>query len=428
MVSLLRLSTISSIFMAIALQVANGVAQDWPKALGPSHDCRSDFRLPTDWSIDQVNLVWEIDAGEGYSGAIGVAGNAFLFDRSEKSLRLRSIRVSDGRENWTRQWPAKYPGGFDPDKGPRATPCYSDGRIFAWSAAGTLICVSAEAGKIIWQNDLADEYPGGDGYFGHGGGPIVIDDTVMVNVGSRKAAIVGVDVETGKVQWIAGSDQASYAAPISVKLGEKSLALFITRLNFFVVDPKNGDILASSDFGKRGATVNAASPVVVNGKQVFLNAAYGIGAKMLQLPELSKENQSEMKLDVVWQDEKAYASQYATPIHHEGYLYGTTGREDFDDGQLRCIRASDGTVMWSEKDWSLAHGIKLGDKTLFLSLDSELAVAQLSPEANNIVAKRKLAPNATRPLPALINDCLVFRTTKTRDNPNPKWYGYKLVK
>lgn len=401
--------------------------QDWPQALGPSRDGSTSYPLPDDWSPDRMERVWELDAGEGFAGPIVADGKAYLWDRQENKLRLRAVSLKDGSLVWTREIPAIYPGGFDPDKGPRATPTYADGRIFAWSAGGLLACVSSQDGSIVWQKSLAESFPGGEGYFGYGGGPIVIDETVMLNVGGREASIVGLDVETGELRWKAVEDRASYAAPTRAVVGQKPVALFVTRLNFSVLDPTDGTILGTIPFGKRGATVNAASPLVVGEGQVFLNAAYGIGAKLIRLPTQWPAKAAEPpRLELIWEDESAFASQYTTPLAVDGYLYGTTGREDFDDGQLRCIRISDGQVQWNQSDWPLAHGIRAGSRILFLTLDCRLVMIQADSEKLQELGQRQLAQGATRPLPALAEGYFLFRTIRSRGNNDAKWYAYRL--
>ena len=190
-------------------------AQDWPHALGPQYNGVASSSLPASWDIDAITQHWSLDAGEGFAGAVADGGVAYLWDRHGKSLRMRAVDLSSGEVRWTTEVPGEYNGGFDPDRGPRATPAISEGKIFAWSAGGLMFCFGANDGKVLWKQNLAETYPGDEGYFGHGSGPLVMGQTVLINHGSRKASIVGLDTMTGKVQWTSGTDQASYAAPIA---------------------------------------------------------------------------------------------------------------------------------------------------------------------------------------------------------------------
>ena len=401
----------------------SSAGQDWPQALGASRNGKSSFSLPDGWTPDQMKLAWQIDAGEGFAGPIIVKQVAYLWDRSGKTLRLRAVSLVDGKLLWTVQRPAVYAGGSDPDKGPRATPTYANGKIFAWSGGGILLCVDAKAGNVLWEKNLAKEMPGGEGYFGFGAGVLVIDDTVMVNIGSRTAAVIGLEVATGDLRWKAGKDDPSYAAPVAAKLDGKNVALFVTRLHFYVIDPADGTIIAQTDFGKKGATVNGASPVLLENNQVFLNSAYGVGGRVVKLPTAADPS-----LTDIWSNNSSFASQYITPVAQDGFLYGTTGREDFNDGQLRCVRAEDGKVMWNQANWPLSHGIMASGKFLALTLDSRLVLIEPSSEKFIKLGEKKLADAATRPMPALANGYYLFRTIASRSsNDPPKWYGYRLV-
>lgn len=404
---------------------SDAMAQDWPQPLGPERNCQSSFVPPADWKLEEVELSWQVPAGQGYAGPIVSENKAYLWDRQGQRLRMRAIRLTDGDVLWTQYMPATYSGGIDRDKGPRATPVLVDNRLFAWSAAGVLYCLSPENGDILWKADIAKEWPGGEGYFGYGAGPLILEDVVLINAGSRRAAVIGLDVETGKILWECGQDQASYAAPIAARIGNQAVALFVTRLNFLVIRPQDGQLIASTEFGKRGATVNGASPVLLDQQQVFLNAAYGVGSKVIQLPVKTDVTETR-DLTVRWEDADCFASQYTTPVLHEGYLYGTSGREDYNDGQLRCLRVSDGEVIWQQDQWPLAHGIKAGNQLLLLDLNCRLTRLKLSPAGVEILEQRRLQEASTRPLPALANNCLLFRTIG--DDDQTRWYCYQLQK
>jgi hypothetical protein len=55
---------------------------------------------------------------------------------------------------------------------------------------------------------------------------------------------------------------------------------------------------------------------------------------------------------VVWSDaekrrDKSMQTHWNTPIHHEGYLYASSGRHT-ENAELRCVELTTGKVMWSE--------------------------------------------------------------------------------
>ena len=87
------------------------------------------------------------------------------------------------------------------------------------------------------------------------------------------------------------------------------------------------------------ASVNAASPTVIENDKVFLSACYGVGASLWKidinkrkLQELSRSND---KLDC----------HYATPILYKGHLVGYHGRQETGT-ELRCVEVKTGRIKW----------------------------------------------------------------------------------
>ena len=92
-------------------------------------------------------------------------------------------------------------------------------------------------------------------------------------------------------------------------------------------------------------SVNASNPVVV-GDRVFISETYGPGSALLQ--------GEPGELESIWSErqdgrDKAMQCHWMTPIHIDGYLYGSSGRHT-QDAELRCVELATGKVMWSQPD------------------------------------------------------------------------------
>jgi outer membrane protein assembly factor BamB len=85
-------------------------------------------------------------------------------------------------------------------------------------------------------------------------------------------------------------------------------------------------------------SVNAARPLVM-GDRIFLSAAYQLGSVMLQVAP------DGAGVTVLWRDRRSLQAHWSTPIHVDGFIYGFSGRHE-NEGELRCIRASDGRLIW----------------------------------------------------------------------------------
>jgi outer membrane protein assembly factor BamB len=406
-----RIMRISLPFVLALLCINFAHAGDWPQILGPHRDGHAEGeKLFDKWPAAGLKPEWTYTLGSGYAGPAVVGKQVIVFHRQADQEVVESLDLATGKRNWKAEFLATYNGGIDSDKGPRCVPVVKDGRVFVFGAAGDLHCVSLDKGEAIWSRSLMADYAGDEGYFGAGSTPLVIGDRVIANIGGSKAGLVAVDVKTGKTAWQATDEGASYAAPTSINVGGKEQGLFVTRYNALLVDPLTGKTSPLLPFGKRGPTVNAATPLVFNG-QMFLTASYNIDAVLATTASPAV---------VQWQDGDTLSSQYATPVYHDGYLYGIHGREDLPPaGALRCIDAKTGKVKWEQADFGIAHAILAGDKLLLVKVNGDLVLAAASPAgyrelANATIARAKNpgSRGIIRPLPALSQGRFLTRTNE----------------
>jgi hypothetical protein len=155
---------------------------------------------------------------------------------------------------------------------------------------------------------------------------------------------------------------------------------------------------------------------VVVGDEVFISETYGPGSALLRVRPGG--------YDVVWQDElrsreRAMQTHWNTPIFHEGYLYGCSGRHTYN-AELRCIEWSTGRIMWSIPDltrtsllYADGHFFGLGEYgQLFVfpanSTKFEL-VSQLSPDALRSLDGRPLLEYPCWAAPILSGGLLFVR-------------------
>ncbi len=255
--------------------------------------------------------------------------------------------------------------------------------MFAFGAAGDLHCVSLDSGTKLWSRELANEYSAKEGYFGVGSTPIVIANRVLVNVGGEDSTgIVALDPESGKTLWTAAEEGASYSSPTTYTDQGELRGLFVTRLNAVGIRPTNGEILFRFPFGKRGPTVNAATPIMVDTHRVFLSASYRIGCVLLRIDG--------KKTEAIWGSDDVMSSQYPTAIFHAGYLYGIHGREDGPPAELRCVDASSGKVVWKKVGFGMAHLILADNKLLVLRTDGRLLLLAPTPEEYRELASAQI--------------------------------------
>lgn len=403
-----RLSWIGYLSISWVLASSSALSQEWPQILGPTRNGVAEAgALPQQFPAGGPRIRWRYELGSGYAGPAISGGAAFVFHRQGQQAHFDRVDLGTGKARRLASFATGYQGRINPDDGPRCVPLLSAGVAYLLGPSGRLHAVELQTGKVLWTRDLYGDYRGDEGYFGAGSTPLAIDGKILVNVGgSPNAGIVALDAQTGKTVWTQTREGASYASPTTIQVGGRTHVLLVTRLSAIVLDPSNGQVLARIPFGKRGPTVNAATPLV-DGSQLFLSASYGVGAKRLSY----RDNQ--LVLD--WESQTNLASQYATAVLHEGTLYGSHGREDLGDGELQAVDWKTGELRWREPNFPISHVLRSGSQLLLVTIEGRLILAQANPTAFRKLSEASPLGNVlTRALPALAPQVLVLRTNTER--------------
>lgn len=395
------------LFVALFGSCESILAGDWPQILGPHRNAVAENeRLLEKWP-ENIQPKWSYRVGSGYAGPAVVGQLVVVFHRDSEGERVDALDTATGQRQWSRVFPATYRGGIDPDTGPRCVPLIEGKKVFLHGAAGDVYCVSLDDGKLIWKREALNEYRGNEGFFGAGSTPIVADKKLLVNVGGQTGAgIVAFDIESGKTAWTATDERASYSSPVLATINNRQYVVFVARYNALALAAKNGEVLFRVPFGKRGPTVNAATPIVSDDR-LFLSAAYGVGSRMVRIKDAAPQE--------LWSSQDVVSSQYATSVLHEGFLYGIHGREDVGRASLQCVDATNGKLKWSQDGFGTAHLMAVNDRLLILTVEGELLQARATPDGFKPLARTRVSRLTTRALPALSNGRLYVRENNSSD-------------
>jgi outer membrane protein assembly factor BamB len=170
------------------------------------------------------------------------------------------------------------------------------------------------------------------------------------------------------------------------------------------VDPASGKVRFRFPFGQRGPTVNAATPLVVNG-HLFVSSSYGVGAVWAKLTSDSAEE--------LWRSGDVMSSQYTTCVFYAGALFGIDGRQDLPPAHLRCFDPVTKKILWTEENFGTGNIILAGDKLLIMKTDGELVLAAADKSRFRPLARAQVLDGTAQPLPALANGLLYVRDEET---------------
>jgi outer membrane protein assembly factor BamB len=341
----------------------SALAEDWPWFLGPQHTGESgEQNLSLDWSKSAPAVVWKQSIGTGYSAPSVLADKLVVHHRMGNEEVISCRNVVDGRELWNYRYPSSFEDPYGYNNGPRCSPVLTPNHCFTLGAEGMLVCVSMANGTLVWEKNLQKEFKLPEWFFGMGCSPVLDGDRLIVLVGGQpNSGVVAFNAVDGAVLWEAVGQRTwdgvttadgetftwtedemvvSYSSPIIREIHGRRHLLCLMRQGLVSLDPETGSENFSYWFRPRvHESVNAARPIVID-DQIFLSAAYQLGAALLKVnPDGKSFTQS-------WKNSRNLLAHWSTPIHVDGCVYGFSGRHE-NEGELRCIQVSDGKVLWS---------------------------------------------------------------------------------
>jgi outer membrane protein assembly factor BamB len=387
----------------LLLTALAGAGSDWPQLLGPNRNGTANEKdLAEAWPKEGPPVVWERAVGEGFSSPVVADGVVYLFQRVDGNEVLEALDAATGAPRWKFDYRCAYSDSYGKGNGPRSTPVVADGKIYLLGASGILTCVD-RSGKKVWQKALHEEYRVRPNFFGVGTSPLVEGDLLLVNVGAGedKAGIVAFAKDTGKEVWKATDHDASYASPIAATIDGMRHVIFFTREGVVSLDPATGKVRFSQRWRSRNPySVNAATPLLLEGKYLFVTASYGTGALLL---EVKKDRAEE-----VWKSNEAISAHFNTPVAVGPYLFGSEGRQEAG-ANLRCIEWKTGKVRWTEGGFGCGSLIAVGDRLILLSESGELMLARASGDRYEELSRAAVLSRPVRASLALADGKLYGR-------------------
>lgn len=383
--------------LTLTLAAAGG---DWPTFLGPTRDGVSTEKgIITPWPAKGLKKVWECELGVGFAPPVTSGGKLFHADRFGDNIRLTAREAATGKFLWKYEYPTEYEDRYGYDPGPRACPTVDGDRVYLYGPDGVLCCVNTTTGKDLWKVDTRAKYFFHQNFFGAGSVPVIDGDLLILPVGGSTkgerpvdfrdvkpngTALVAFDKKTGAVKYALGDELASYSSPIVTTINGKKTGLYFARAGLMGFDPQSG----KTEFyyrwrAKPEESVNASNPVVV-GDKVLLTECYGAGAALLDLKGgKPKEIWTDKDNDLI---DKALACHWNTPIHVDGFVYGSSGRHT-EDGDIRCVKLADGEVVWRQKRTKRCSLALVDGHFICLSEFGELALLKVNSKKYDEVSK-----------------------------------------
>jgi outer membrane protein assembly factor BamB len=383
---------------AVPAAAPSASAPYWTDFRGPLRD--GDYRdvpILQEWPAGGLKPIWKQPAGGGYASFVVARGRAFTIEQRGSQEVAAAYDVATGRELWTNAWPAEFRESMGGD-GPRATPTWSDGRVYALGATGELRALDERSGRTIWRTNILSDSGADNLPWGMAASPLVVGEAIVVLPGGPNGqSVVGYDRATGKRLWSALDDMQAYCSPMLVNLkGVQQLLVFsATRLTG--LSPSNGQLLWSYPFPTYNG-INSAQPIVIGDNRVFISASYGGGAVML---ELSRDADG-FAVREVWRNNRM-KNRFSTSVLRDGVIYG------LDESILAAIDAGTGELKWKGGRYGYGQLLLAGNNLIVLTEDGDLALVRATPERHQELVRFPVLDGKTWNVPALAGGYLLVR-------------------
>jgi outer membrane protein assembly factor BamB len=345
---------------------------DWPQWRGPNGNGIS---TETGWNPLALNggakILWDLKVGMGYSSVAVEDSRLYTMGLANWKTTLYCVNAMTGKVLW--QSPVGGGSGF-----PQSTPAVAGDRVYGLGDDGTLVCLQAVNGQIVWKRNLQDDFHAKKPTQMWAASPVVEGDLLLINANTVEMAL---DRHNGDLKWsiqdpLPAGSWGSYSTPVVGELNGKRYALFFGPSTLNAVDVNTGKIAWSYSHGDTFHTV--ADPVVVAGR-VFLSTP-----KLAALIDPSGDTPS-----VAWSS-ALFATWLPGPVAVDGYLYGSfpgadpwiTSWEGVKSSHLplRCIDSKTGDIKW-ETDIEYVSLMAADGKLIMLDLDGTLRIAEATPES-----------------------------------------------
>lgn len=306
---------------------------DWSQFRGPASNSTSTEKLQIDWSAPNV-VAWRSPLpGRGPGSPIVVGDHVFVTASSganQDRLHVLCFDAKDGKKIWERQFWATGRTITHPSSANAAPTPASDGnRVFAFFSSNDLVALDLD-GNLLWYRALAIDNPRAGNDVGMSSSPVVVDDTVIVQVENQSNSFAaGIDASTGTNKWrIKRAPAATWCTPIVMRRNNPNRAAVLLQSSDRLTahDPDTGD-----EFWMHKAACDVIPTTAADDGMLFVPSE---GMTALDV------DQSQTSPSTAW-NVKTLNPGAASPVVGGGRLFIINRA-----GVLNCADAKTGKVLW----------------------------------------------------------------------------------
>jgi outer membrane protein assembly factor BamB len=376
---------------------AHAARNYWTNFRGPNRDGRyEEMEVLTTWPAQGLPPLWKQPVGVGYASFVIADRRAYTIEQRRGKEVVAAYDVETGRELWTQSWNAAFTE--ETGDGPRATPTWDDGRLYALGATGEFRCLDAKTGAVIWGKNILSDNRAQNLPWAMAASPLIVDDKVIVQPGgSAGNSVVAYNKLTGALVWKALSDRQAYVSPMLVTLAGRRQIVTVSASEVVGLVPEDGSLLWSYPWGTEMG-INVSQPIIVDKNRFFISSGYGKGAALVEVAGSGKS----FTARTVWENINM-KNKFNSSVLHQGYVYG------LDEGILTCVDVNTGERKWKGGRYGYGQVLLAGGNLIVMTDAGELVLVRATPDQFSEVARFKALEGKTWNYPAMSNGLLFVR-------------------
>lgn len=348
------LYTLILLFFVIALS-----AQD-AQWRGPQRDGKyPGTGLLREWPEGGPELLLRKEGlGGGYSTPVLYDGIIYVTGRRDTLEVITAVDL-EGRVLWETVYGAPWMQSFQET---RNTPAIENNRIYITGAMGTVNCIDAKTGHILWSRNTHEEFNADFHRWGMAESVLLTDEAVISSPVGDKTVMVALDKLTGELLWKAGKggDVRSYVSPLLIEHNGIRQIVAASSQHLYGIDPANGKVRWKFDHVKGLTSKNKRNstntPVYYNGS-IYFASGYDDKGIMLSLADDAGSVELKYTSDVL-------DNHHGGMVVVDGYLYGANWINN-GNGNWVCLDWETGEVMYEEK-WHNKGSVIYADSMLYV--------------------------------------------------------------
>jgi outer membrane protein assembly factor BamB len=373
---------------------------DWPGFRGPGRDgIVRGLKIATDWEKSPPKVLWKQRIGPGWSSMAVVDGFVFTLEQRGDREAVVCRDAGGGAEVWVHEDPVRFEEAMS-GIGPRSTPTFDHGRIYAQGTLGALNCLDSATGGLIWTRDVKTDTDAVLPMWGFCASPLVADGRVIVfTSGEGKKGLVSYSATDGRLLWTADAGKMSYGSPQLLDgPGGKSVLMFANE-GVFCVDPGDGKIRWQLPLEQKVGLPAALQVCQVGPSSLVLGNGAAFGAQRL---EISGAQAPPARKWVTQRVKPAFSDM----VCHDGFIYG------FDGTVFCCVDAATGARRWREGRYGAGQVLLVEESGVMIvsTEDGQAVLLKCNPERSEELGRVQAVSGKAWNHQALVGGRLFFRS------------------